>query len=112
MNDFSQNSTAEKTAKLIGWFIGVLLGAGLGLLIAYWLQIDPLKEYGWWGGCWQGGTSIYHWILSFFDDGIIVRAPLRTTAYSVFWWVCTIFNIYVLINCLILLPIKILRNRG
>ncbi len=42
MNNYSLNNTEMKVSS----FIGRLIGFGVSFLLAYWFQIDPLKEYG------------------------------------------------------------------
>lgn len=65
----------------------ILIGWVIAFVIAYFLQIDPSKEYGWWGGFWQGIFIVPHWIMSWFDSDILVRAVYRTTGYNIWWWI-------------------------
>lgn len=74
--------------------IGTLIGIGVSVGISALFLIDPLKEYGWWGGCWQGVLFVPHWILSWFKEDVLLRAPLRTTAYNIFFWMMLIWQMF------------------
>ncbi|MDR1330620.1 MAG: hypothetical protein LBK07_00775 [Tannerella sp.] len=70
--------------------IGTLIGLGISLLIPYYLcHINPEIEAGWLRGFWHGGNFVGNLVLSLFD-GRLLRAPLHTAAYSVFWWISTV----------------------
>jgi hypothetical protein len=72
------------------YIIFSLIGLGLGALIPYYLcHIDPTIEAGWLRGLWHGGNFTGNLILSLFDDRLL-KAPLHSTAYSVFWWIFTV----------------------
>jgi hypothetical protein len=67
-----------------------LIGVGVSLLIPYYLcRIDPAIEAGWLRGLWHGCNFVGNLILSLFEDRLL-RAPLRSTAYSIFWWIFTV----------------------
>lgn len=79
--------------KALNYLISVIVvSAILGAIFS----IDPTKEYGWFGGMFHGAWVIGNWILSLFMDDHLVKAPLHTTAYNVFWWIWCVF---VLISC-------------
>lgn len=86
----------------------VLFGTAIGLLVAFCLRIDPIREYGWWGGIWQGCIAIYHWILSLFDNRILVRAVHRTLCYDIWWWATLSANIiaWMLLLLRLIIPFK------
>ncbi|MDR2384261.1 MAG: hypothetical protein LBD80_01170 [Tannerella sp.] len=72
------------------FIFGSLLGMGLALLIPYYLcRIDPAIEAGWLRGMWHGGNFVGNLILTLFEDRLL-KAPLHSTAYSVFWWLSTV----------------------
>lgn len=75
--------------------LGLLLGLGIGCLIAWIFQINPSKEYGWFAGFFHGAFIVGNFILSWFSSSeILYKAPLHTTAYSVFWWIGAINMIF------------------
>jgi putative flippase GtrA len=68
-----------------------LIGIGLAMLIPYYLcNIDPTIEAGWLRGLWHGSNFIGNFILSLFLEERLLKAPLHTTAYSIFWWIFTV----------------------
>ena len=100
------NSRAINVSKLIGG----LLGIAAVVIIAAIFQIDPTKEYGWYGGFWHSSLFVAHWILSWFDNDILLRAVYRTTAYNIFFWPGIVINIWCWIK-IILVAISSLRGR-
>lgn len=102
----ADNSRIDNIAEVIGG----LLGLATAVIIAYKFQIDPTKEYGWWGGCWHSCLFVPHWILSWFDNDILLRAVYRTTAYNIFFWPGVVLCILTWIK-LILRSIRLLRGR-
>jgi len=80
----------------------ILLGAGsiifyLGIFLAFCLlstkicYINPEESYKWSSGIWHGIFGITHWVMSWFTDDIYCKAPIRTTAYHIWWWISFIF---------------------
>lgn len=75
-------------------------------VVAAVADINPLEEYGWFSGCSHGLLAIPNWVMSWFSDTVIIKAPLCTSAYIVSWWIGLIFAI---INSLVFL-IKIIAS--
>jgi len=69
----------------------------LGIFLAFCLlstkicYINPEKSYKWYSGIWHGIFVIPHWVMSWFTDVIYCKAPIRTTAYHIWWWISFIF---------------------
>ena len=69
----------------------------LGIFLAFCLlstklcYINPEKSYKWYSGIWHGIFVIPHWVMSWFTDDIYCKAPIRTTAYHIWWWISFIF---------------------
>lgn len=74
-------------AETVGAIIGTLLVIGLYFVLAAIFDINPAKEYGWFAGGFHGGWAPAYWIMSWFSDSLLVKAPLHTTAYNVWWWI-------------------------
>lgn len=55
--------------------------------------INPDKIYYWYSGIWHGIFVVPHWIVSWFSDDIYCKAPNSTTAYSIWWWIVSIFTV-------------------
>ena len=90
---------------------GIILCLAIAFVLSYIFQIDLTKEYGWWGGFWQGGFAIPHWIMSWFDSDILVRAVYRTTGYNVWWWLQVIWLGFCWLVTLLNLIILIFRGK-
>lgn len=74
--------------------LSLIIGAAIFGAI---FSIDPTKEYSWLGGMFHGGWVVGNWILSFFMDDHLVKAPIHTTSYNIFWWIGCVF---VSLSCL------------
>ena len=74
--------------------------------------INPEKEYGWFMGNLHGAWSLHNWILSCFNGDILVKAPLHTSAYNIWWWIGLVFSVYSWIKSLLLIiiNIRIIKN--
>ena len=82
------------------------------MFLAWLLEINPTKEYGWFMGCVQGALVIPNWIISLFDKGWLCKAPIHTTMYNVFWWIDVIFVVGGYILSLISIFIRLfVRNK-
>jgi len=85
----------NKKATLFSTLMGVIIGLVIALMISYFLcHINPEIESGWLRGLWHGSNFVPNFVLSFFD-GRLLKAPLHSTAYSVFWWMCSIGSVIV-----------------
>ena len=84
------NPKANALANIIGNFVGL----GLVFVLAIIFDINPLKEYGWFGGLVHGGWSPANWIMSLFSDTILVKAPIYTNAYKVWWWIGLVLGVW------------------
>ena len=104
-----QNLTPEENAvaKLVGNFVGL----GVVFVIAIIFDINPLKEYGWFGGLCHGGWTPWNWIMSWFSDSILVKAPLHTNAYNVCWWIGLVFGAWTWIGTLLSIFIGIFKRK-
>lgn len=71
------------------FYIGIFLT--FCLLSTKICQIHPDKTYFWYSGIWHGIFVIPHWVMSWFADDIYCKAPLRTAAYHIWWWISFIF---------------------
>ncbi|MDR1937047.1 MAG: hypothetical protein LBQ73_00930 [Tannerellaceae bacterium] len=81
--------------SLIPFVFGIAFGLCLALLVSYYLcHIDPAIDAGWLRGLWHGSNFVGNFILSFFD-GRLLKAPLHSTGYAVFWWMCTVSSVLV-----------------
>jgi hypothetical protein len=71
------------------FYIGIFLA--FCLLSTKLCYINPEKSYKWYSGIWHGIFVIPHWVMSWFTDDIYCKAPIRTTAYHIWWWISFIF---------------------
>ncbi|MFG6382051.1 MAG: hypothetical protein K1V87_08120 [Muribaculum sp.] len=74
-------------------FLQLLWPLVIGLLLAWLLSINPVKEYGWFMGLIHGGLLVPNWIISWFDSSWLLSAPLHTTMYTVDWWIAAVLNV-------------------
>lgn len=98
---FSVGAGIELQEKRKNIFSALLLAGSIifyiGIFLVFCLltlkicSISPNKTYKWYSGIWHGIFVIPNWILSWFFDGIYCKAPLRTSAYHVWWWISFIF---------------------
>jgi hypothetical protein len=63
-------------------------------VLAAIFDIQVLKDYGWFAGLFPGAWAPAYWIMSWFSDAVIVKAPLHTTAYGVWWWIGLIGGVF------------------
>ena len=69
------------------YLMGICIGIVIALMISFFLcNIKPEIDSGWLRGLWHGGNFVQNLILSFFD-GRLLKAPVHSTAYNVFWWI-------------------------
>ena len=59
-------------------------------IFALIVSISATSEYGWFMGIVHGYLAPYNWVISWFSDSWLVKAPIHTTAYNVFWWIALI----------------------
>ena len=90
------NSEQQKI-KDIGYLCGLVIGIPFAFLVCWIFNIEGDKEYGWFAGSWHGGWMVYNWIRSWFFDGVLVKAPIHTSAYTFFWWFFAIWGILFLL---------------
>lgn len=85
----------NKKVFVFSYMMGICIGMALAFMISFFLcNIHPEIESGWLRGLWHGGNFIQNLVLSIFD-GRLLKAPLHSTAYSVFWWICAISSVFV-----------------
>lgn len=91
-------------AKAINYVLSVLItSAVLGAIFS----IDPAKEYSWFAGLFHGAWVPGNWLLSLFMDDHLVKAPVHTTAYNIFWWIwCVFICISIFFNCITIIFAK------
>ena len=84
------NTNVGRKTFVFSTIMGICIGLALALMLSYYLcHINPEIESGWLRGLWHGSNFVQNFILSFFD-GRLLKAPLHSTAYAVFWWMCSI----------------------
>ena len=71
----------SKTIRIVSFSVEVIIAFGLALLFP--IVVD--KAYGWFGGLFHGAFLIPNWIISWFTDGHLLRAPLCSGAYNIWW---------------------------
>ena len=87
------NTYVNKKVFAFSYLMGICIGIALAFMLSFFLcDIHPEIESGWLRGFWHGGNLVQNLILSFFD-GRLLKAPLHSTAYSVFWWICSIGSV-------------------
>jgi hypothetical protein len=86
--------------KFYNYFLGI--GACLlihGCYLLYCLispnlfTINPDIHYSWDLSWLHGINSIPRWIYSLFNEDIILKAPNSSLAYSVSWWISSLFSL-------------------
>ena len=87
----------DEKAKAIGQFLGNIFGLVIAFFIAVWFTIDAGYEYGWFHGAWVP----FNWLRSLFDSAIHMKAPIHTSAYTVWWWIGMITSLVFMFNILI-----------
>lgn len=82
---------AFQVVKAAAFFFGLTM---VGCLLAnWWCTIDPEIEYQWYSGIWHGIFIIPNWTMSWmFGKDILCQAPIHTTGYIIWWWLCLIFH--------------------
>ena len=91
----------EAKVQRVSGIIGFIIGLGISIGLAAIFKIDATQEYGWWGGIWQSWLFVPHWILSWFNGDILLRAAQRTTGYNIFFWIFIVCQGYYYLNILI-----------
>jgi len=85
----------SKKVFLFSTIMGICIGLTLALMLSFYLcHINPEIESGWLRGLWHGSNFVPNLILSLFD-GRLLKAPLHSSAYSFFWWMCSIGSVLV-----------------
>lgn len=95
-------SEQELTQKenVVAKIIGNVVGLAAVFIVVIIFDINPLKEYGWLGGFFHGGWAPWNWIMSWFSNSVLVKAPIHTNAYNVFWWIGVVLSAWVWISTL------------
>ena len=94
MNEQELTRKEDVVARIIGNVVGLVVV----FFVVVIFDIDPLKEYGWFGGFFHGGWAPWNWIMSWFSDSVLVKAPVHTNAYNVFWWIGVVLSAWVWIS--------------
>ena len=74
--------------------ISNLFVIGLVFALALIFDINPAKEYGWFLGSLHGAWIPANWILSLFNDSVLLKAPLHTNAYNTWWWIGVVMGVW------------------
>ena len=108
MSEQEVNQANNPKAALIGNLVAI----GIMFVMAIIFDIEPQKEYGWFGGWYQGFWVPVNWIMSWFNDSILVKAPIHTNAYNVFWWFGLILGAWQWIKIILgsITCIKMMKN--
>ena len=106
------NEMIEIKSAAVGRILGICIAFGLFFLWVTIFDINPEKEYGWFMGSLHGFWSLHNWILSCFNGDILVKAPLHTSAYNIWWWIGLVLSVYTWIEFLlsIIINIRIIKN--
>ena len=84
----------EQKVNSISDLISHLFVIGLWFILALIFTIKGNKEYGWFAGLFHGNWAVCNWIISWFKESAMVKAPLHTTAYNIWWWIGFIFGLW------------------
>lgn len=87
------------------FLFSVLILIGVQLFAAYCREVDPQVLYSWYAGMAHGTSAIPNWFISLFTEGRLIKAPLCTAAYNVWWWISLCFSVVVNIVAVIILKI-------
>lgn len=49
-------------------------------------DINPDVSYTWYSGIWHGLFVVPHWVVSWFSEETLLKAPIRTSGYTFWWW--------------------------
>ena len=79
----------SKKLLIASIFVETIIYFGLALLFP--IVVD--KVYGWFGGLFHGAFLIPNWVISWFANGHLLKAPLYSGAYNVCWWVGVVLSI-------------------
>ena len=82
----------QTRAEAIGGIIGGIGGLFVVFLSVIIFDINPSKEYGWFAGGFHGAWLPAYWVMSWFSDSVLLKAPVHTSAYNVFWWMGVLFG--------------------
>lgn len=100
----NEQSVEQKTKVLVELIIN-LCGIGLTFVLAVIFDINPDKEYGWLMGNFHGVWMPSNWILSLFNDSVLLKAPIHTSAYNFWWWCGSLLAVWLWIKTLLLVII-------
>ena len=84
----------QQKANAVGVVIGNLFVIGLVFALVLIFDINPAKEYGWFMGSLHGAWIPANWILSLFNDSVLLKAPLHTNAYNTWWWIGVVIGVW------------------
>ena len=86
-------------------FFQLIIGIAICLVVAYFLQISPTTDYGWFMGIVHGFLLVPNGIISLFDPSWLVKAPLHTQVYNIMWWmfgaISVVYWIWTIIGAII-----------
>ena len=75
-------------------FINFIVMCAVSFGLAWLLQIEPTKEYGWFMGLVHGAFFVPNYIISLFDPAWLTKAVVYTTMYNVDWWIVVVLNVF------------------
>ena len=79
----------SKTLIIVSFIVEVAIFFGL----AIFFPIVTDHFYGWFGGLFHGFLLVPNWIISWFADGHLLRAPLCSGAYNIWWSIGAVLGI-------------------
>lgn len=91
----------QTRAEAVGAIIGNILTLIVVFVLAVIFDINPSKEYGWFAGGFHGCWLPANWIMSWFGDSVLMKAPIHTTAYNVFWWIGVVLGVWAWIKMIL-----------
>lgn len=114
MEENMSYTDVQTISKYLEYIVGLLVVNFVNPFIyALIFNIDPMKEYGWFLANFHAAALPANWVFSLFNDSILLKAPIHTPAYNIFWWVgvsCIIWQLLMLLLALISLARVIVRN--
>ena len=108
-----EEQTLDVKATAIKNIVTNVVTLGIVFALAAIFDIQQPKEYGWFAGIFHGAWSPAYWVMSWFSDAVIVKAPNHTTAYGVWWWIGLVGSIFQWFSAIlaIILNVKVLTSK-
>lgn len=81
-----------------------------GFIVVWLFPIKADETYGWLSGVWHGWFALCNMIIRLFSPDTFYAAPLSTTGYEVWWWICCVYAI-LLLFAILLWPMMSYRDK-